>query len=771
MQHANKTWPDAMKVASALAFGFLAVVQAAAQTPPSQVIEGESLVGSILAADGPVSVQNMGSFGSGWSGNAQLFWRAPNPVDRPVRYWPHLQFAIDVPVAGTYSLAIRYTQAPDYGDVHMSINGSAVTDLVGFSPGVRSARVVVKSVPLKAGRNLVELTVFRRLSASKGAFVGLDAIEINPQSVRATQMRANTDVKQSQQAVGVANVPIGPSATLTFAALGPQLSWNAKGGNEQDIFISNPSQIANLFWESAFKDKFQWRWQVATQPFTSADMLSPAGLVADGAVSSSAFAIDLKSFPPLGTKAASIKSSQPTVVASAGSSASKKQSSRELRSAQPRGAFDLYIRLVPLTQGKPGAPPSNTIIAHVKPGKSAIQQGADDSFVKKAAIETMVKQVNGYALDLVSFTPQVFEREDRWGCVVVVTNPHYLKVGHPLAGYKPGSKEEYCPPKDPDKQEMAWTGWVALAFEGWLFAYDGAAKLWNGVKGWIAEQFAEAVPCELLGDSLESSCEAFAQDVSAAALTYGIAAAGIPPTIPDISALEALSEGEISAAAAEFSCDQIASTGADCDATMEDALRKLYAEGLDEIQSQLKKQGQEPHCGDAATAQLLGRLPLPCFTDYPGTKVKPAKQSVYEPPKVLVRVKRTQPAPDFHPQCRLRMTIEAKNHYPGGQIPGVASPPIPEQDLQGEIYEPETMPLPVLELGESVELNLVFSKFRLFNFVGSPPGTLQEWAELVRGGTTTVRVQTDSFLPAIVQWGYGMGKAPCSNSDSVVQKF
>ena len=141
-------------------------------------IEGESLVGSAHASAGPVSAQGMAPFGSGWSNDAQLFWTPPDPVDTPIRNWPHLTFGLVVPADGTYALAIRHTRAPDYGDVRVFVRGAPVVDLAGYAASVEAVRVDAGKVKLKAGSNQVVLTVFRRPPGSQAAFVGLDALEL-----------------------------------------------------------------------------------------------------------------------------------------------------------------------------------------------------------------------------------------------------------------------------------------------------------------------------------------------------------------------------------------------------------------------------------------------------------------------------------------------------------------------------------------------------------------------------------------------------------------
>lgn len=144
-------------------------------------VEGESLVGSVAVSAGPVVAQDMSGFGADWSGGAQLFWQPPDPVDTPIRNWPHLTFLVDVAQDGTYALAIRHTRAPDYGDVRVFVRGAPVADLSGHAPGVQAVRVEAGQVKLKAGKNQVVLTVFRRPASSTASFVGLDALELTRQ--------------------------------------------------------------------------------------------------------------------------------------------------------------------------------------------------------------------------------------------------------------------------------------------------------------------------------------------------------------------------------------------------------------------------------------------------------------------------------------------------------------------------------------------------------------------------------------------------------------
>jgi len=757
-------------------------IRVAEIAPTPITIEAESLVRGASATGGAISVQDMSSFGQQWSGNAQLFWRAPDPGRRGEAA-STLTLTINVAVAGEYRVTLYSTQAPDFGDIQVSVNGSRISEVVGFSPGVRRTRTNIgEKLRLTAGPNRIEVRMFRKMSASKGSFIGLDSFELLPKSARdaSRDLSGHTSRDAAGDRTGDSgrNVTSGGSQTnqqafegqvlgsggkLTFATQGANLNTNQPGPTQQDSYAQGSSEKPPLHFDTALKD-VEWHWQVARRPFTSVASLTPEGLLTQGTSNQKVFPVDLGAAAAIveGKPPALNSGNQGPMTQLPATGGPQKKSNKFDNNKRP---FRLYVRMVAVKGGKVFGPPSNTIIAHMKPGKSGVQQQADASFVAAGDVEKKKQEVNGYHIEIVNVKLPLFERSSRWGCVVIVSNPWANVPGHPLMGYKPNT--ERCPRKDPSKMEKSWDDWVGLAIEGWLFSYDKAVGLFNGIKSAIAQQVAEALPCEELGDSLKSGCEQFAETAANAAMTYAMAAAGVPPTLPTLSQLESAAEGEVVDSAVTFTCDQMKSQGTECTPEMEEAMRKLYQAGVDKIQGDLKKQGQEPQCGDKKTAQELGLLPMPCFSSYPNTKVKPASESIYEPPVVKIKVTRLKPAPNFHPLCMLTLHFDARNHWKGGNVPGIASPPIPAKDIQAEIYEPEVMPLPILNTGETVVLDLTFSKIRLYNLIGGTGGgTFTEWAELFRAGRGTVRAATDSRDKQILTFTGGQTPAPCSNADS-----
>ena len=147
-------------------------------------IEFENLV-SAKPSGGQLMRQEMASFGPGWSGNAQLFWAAPPPVDAPIRNWPHVSFSFIAPVDGVYDLVLRHTVAPDFGQFRVFIDGAPAGDVDGYATAVAPRTRQLGTHTLKAGSHPIVITVFSKSAASKGYAVGLDRLDLRPNAADA----------------------------------------------------------------------------------------------------------------------------------------------------------------------------------------------------------------------------------------------------------------------------------------------------------------------------------------------------------------------------------------------------------------------------------------------------------------------------------------------------------------------------------------------------------------------------------------------------------
>ena len=140
-------------------------------------IEAEESVnaGRVTVTGGGTHVQPMQQFGSGWSGDSQLFWAGGSVGDA-------LELVVMVPAAGDYAMEVHLTRAPDYGDVRVSVNGrSTGLQISLYSPRVM-APIPAQSgrFALEAGLNTIRFEIAGKSAASSGYFVGIDRVRFSP---------------------------------------------------------------------------------------------------------------------------------------------------------------------------------------------------------------------------------------------------------------------------------------------------------------------------------------------------------------------------------------------------------------------------------------------------------------------------------------------------------------------------------------------------------------------------------------------------------------
>src|SRR6185312_5641886 len=104
---------------------------------PTYNFELEDLVSTAKVLVGEAGPQDMKSFGPGWSGNAQLFWKL-GPCGTPIgggspythaggpfTPGPSLIVSFDVATPGVYEIALHYTKGPDFGMFSWSFDNGA----------------------------------------------------------------------------------------------------------------------------------------------------------------------------------------------------------------------------------------------------------------------------------------------------------------------------------------------------------------------------------------------------------------------------------------------------------------------------------------------------------------------------------------------------------------------------------------------------------------------------------------------------------------------
>ncbi len=138
----------------------------------AMVWEGERLFNDrqFTLRGGRLSAQPMNSFGSGWSGDAQLLW-----VDASNGSALDLQIEIKMP--GLYSVSLGLTKGPDYGVIEAAVDGRrSANGFDGYSPQVTRARVDLGAFMLQPGRHSISLTIAGKNRQSTGFLVGVDRV-------------------------------------------------------------------------------------------------------------------------------------------------------------------------------------------------------------------------------------------------------------------------------------------------------------------------------------------------------------------------------------------------------------------------------------------------------------------------------------------------------------------------------------------------------------------------------------------------------------------
>jgi hypothetical protein len=160
----------------------LAVPPASPAQEGPAMAEFETLIPKATASEGEVHVQR----GARWSGEAQLFWKAPAPATlemagerlEQVANPPRLDVPFQAPQPGRYQVVVYHTVAPDYGKVRACLNGGGpCADYDGFSARVAVRRFTLQA-DLPSGAQRIEFSVMGKADASTNYFVGLDCLKL-----------------------------------------------------------------------------------------------------------------------------------------------------------------------------------------------------------------------------------------------------------------------------------------------------------------------------------------------------------------------------------------------------------------------------------------------------------------------------------------------------------------------------------------------------------------------------------------------------------------
>ncbi len=294
---------------------------------------------------------------------------------------------------------------------------------------------------------------------------------------------------------------------------------------------------------------------------------------------------------------------------------------------------------------------------------------------------------NLFSVKLVSFTPPDFENPNRWGCVVITGYeepvPPLFKTVFPLGQVCPKSY------KGAGDDRITSVGeFFEWAFDSITDALDWVSKKYDQLKKLAVDIALNYTPfglqCDLAAKAAGAG-DGFCRTAAEIGVNAGMAALGLPPTIPNYN--ELIDKGVD--AAVELAAETITEqAGFPCIGPCRDALRNGFASAADN----LKKSAYTPGCTGAEEAHKHGREPL-CLP--PGVIAKPAPGAVYTPPVAVVAVTRLagerDPESLFDQGCDVSVGITFSNHFPGGTVwgPFNNTKEVPGQAISGTLYEGE----------------------------------------------------------------------------------
>jgi len=285
---------------------------------------------------------------------------------------------------------------------------------------------------------------------------------------------------------------------------------------------------------------------------------------------------------------------------------------------------------------------------------------------------------------------------------------------------------EFCPKsyKGAGNQITSFGDFVDWAVGGITDAVDWVSERYEDLKQ-VAVDIAMkytffGAQCEFLASKIDKGATGYCRVIAETAVSSGMVALGIPPSIPNYNELIDKGIGHaVEIAAAEIT----AQTGVPCIGPCEDALRAGFSQAGDH----LKKSSFTPGCVGEEEAHKRGREPL-CLPDF--VIAKPAPGAVYTPATATVEVTRlfTDKNPEslFNGQCSLGVGFRVENQFPGGTVwgPFGNTKEVPAQEITGTLFGGDGVALSQeMPKGTKLVRNVIFQPPQKFIF----PWTRQLW--------------------------------------------
>jgi hypothetical protein len=416
--------------------------------------------------------------------------------------------------------------------------------------------------------------------------------------------------------------------------------------------------------------------------------------------------------------------------------------------------LDLYIRVVPLQNGKLAGEPTNMVIAHyIPPDPNA------DEF--ELAQPPFVNPI--YQTKIVKYLPPDFADPNRWGCVVVTGYDESILVPGLFAtniiknNYPIGM--EKCPKSWSGDNKPTVGSVLGDIFNGFKSLFNFVTGLYNDIKAWAIEQVLLILPCEEFG--AEKACE----DAVNMAVNAGMAAVGLPPSLPDLDQFAAAAKGELVDVIVETTIEQ---SGVPCVDACEDLLHDAVEGIMDDALEQLTKTPVAPGCVSEHEAHQHGSEP---WCPPPGLIVKPAPAAANQPASAVVEVSLVPGAvvPPDDPVCTILVRVQTEKYFQAQTWSGAGGYlkyPIEAQTVTMNPYLTELIHVSGLAPGETASFVIVFDKTSynyylpwtsdMYKNSQEVPSWTRDWFAAVRGA--------DATLFTAVPDGYGTN---CAIPDQV----
>jgi hypothetical protein len=405
----------------------------------------------------------------------------------------------------------------------------------------------------------------------------------------------------------------------------------------------------------------------------------------------------------------------------------------------PYTLADFYFRVVPRKGGSFIAPPSTMVRLHwdgdqQPPLDMDLSCLTDPS--KPTCPPTPTAVPKPYIIDIIGYHGWINPKNGHEGCFIV-TKTTTVQIGYTPYTYKAGT--HLCKPPPKEKSLLEKLGDLASGALGWI------SEAYNDLQDAVVSIISNFIPSSLCSQSCLKTL-----------LQTGLAAMGIPPSIPNF---DAILNGGMDYFAETLAEQAVASVGVPPELTQGltgAALEAAKDKFKEELQAQIK-QGLQAGLEEMQYALSKSVSYVP-----DGVPVKPDPEGDYQMPQITLRITRDPAVPESADTCKgsapylgksnivVLSYLIAKINPGGGKF---SSGPDLKDGGTYQLYESRWLPLPDLALGESIEVPVVLKPAILW---GTPGGyavwseASQAWSSLYYNGTADMSASN-----------------PCAKGDSI----